>query len=504
MRFPKLQKLRTAVDVQTAFGGYRHNENTGDGEFYDCENISPEAFPLLSVRPPRAVWNAVRTDAQGNAVAIESMRFFAGEGVTAAANVSDKIVLCTDNSIIYDGAALEGVTLAQGVKNRAVIPFGRNFFVVPDAVYVTVSDTGASAAQVECPPLDYAVEHNNRIWGCRYGANADGDFVNELYACALGDPTEWQTFDGISTDSYCVSLGCSGPFTGACRLGGDVLFFKEDSIIRVSGDIPADFTVTAIPAEGAEQGAFRSVVNVNERVLYKSRSGVTAFDGALPWSVSDALGEARLTDVCAGTVEGRYYLAADDPDGKRNIYVYDTARGIWYKEDDARDTRFFVYRKHCLYAVCREARTHVGLTPMSVYRFYIHDARRAPDACTIFKNEAEPSATYTYLPEENVKWFAETGRLTAAGPQALLLRKLNIALKLEEGAKLRVELKCDSDEEWRNAFYCDSEFSGAFTLPVRLPRCDSFRLRLSGEGGCVIRSVARVYEKAGDVNLAGR
>ena len=77
-------------------------------------------------------------------------------------------------------------------------------------------------------------------------------------------------------------------------------------------------------------------------------------------------------------------------------------------------------------------------------------------------------------------------------------------MKLDDGSKLKVELKCDGEEEWRSAFYCDSEFSGAFTLPVRLPRCDSYRLRLSGEGGCVINAITKVYEKTSGVNLAGR
>ena len=505
MRFPKLKKLQTSVDIQTAFGGYRHTEDVPEGSFYDCENISSDSYPLLSTRSPRAVWAAVQTDSDGNTVDLEGVRWFEREGITAAANVSDKIVLCSSKGIVYDGDYFPGGTLSAGVTNRMIVPFGRNFVIAPDGIYVTVSGSGApAAAQTVCPRMDYAIEHNNRIWGCRYGDDGTGNFVNELYACALGDPTDWSCFDGISTDSYRVSLGCSGAFTGVCRLGGDVLFFKEDSVIRVSGDTPADFTVTVTPAEGVEAGAFRSVVNVNDRVFYKSRSGITAFDGVLPYCVSDALGERRFSDVCAGTAGGRYYFAGTDPEGVRKIFVYDTEHRIWYKEDDAKDTRFFIYRKHCLYSICRELAFHVGLIPMSAYRFYIHDCRFAPDACAIFTDEADPSRTYFYQQEPRVRWFAETGRLTVAGPQSLQLRKLNIALKLEEGAKLRVELKCDRDEEWRNAFFCDSEFSGAFTLPVRLPRCDSFRLRLSGEGGCVVHAISRVYEKTGGVNLAGR
>ena len=498
MRFPKLQKLRTVADVQTAFGGYRHTDNVTEGEFYDCENLSPDAFPLLRVRGPRAMWYAAETDGNGGAVSLESTRLFLGEGVTAAANVSDKLVLCTSGGIFYDGDYVADAPELEAGAERTIVPFGRNFFIVPDGIYVTVADDGTAAAeQVDCPRMDYAVERDNRVWGCRYGADGDGAFVNELYACALGDPTEWEAFDGIATDSYRVNLGCSGAFTGVCRLGGDVLFFKEDHIVRVSGETPSDFTVLTVPADGAEQGAFRSVVNVNERVFYKSRAGITVFDGVTPWCVSEALGERRFTDVCAGTVGGRYYFAGTDPSGQRKIYCYDPEKGLWYKEDDARNTRFFVYRKHCLYSVCHEARAGTGYLPVNLYRFYIHDARFAPDACTIFRDGSEPDHTYRYLPEEPVKWYAETGRLTARGPQSLLLRKLNIALRLDKGAKLRVELKCDGEEEWRNAFFCDSAVTGAFTLPVRLPRCGSYRLRLSGEGGCVIDSVARIYEKTG-------
>ena len=501
MRFPKLQKLRTVADVQTAFGGYRHTENVTEGEFYDCENLSPDAFPLLRVRSPRAVWHSVETDGEGNAVSMESVRLLPGEGVSAAANVSDRLVLCTTGGILYDGDYVADAPELEAGAERTIVPFGRNFFIVPDGIYVTVADDGtATATAVDCPRMDYAVEHNNRIWGCRFGTDGSGAFVNELYACKLGDPTAWEAFDGISTDSYRVSLGCSGVFTGICRLGGDVLFFKEDHIVRVSGDTPADFTVLTVPADGAEQGAFRSLVNVNERVYYKSRAGITAFDGVTPSCVSEALGERRFADVCAGTVDGRYYFAGTDPAGARKIYCYDPEKGLWYKEDDARGTRFFVYRKHCLYMVCREARAGTGFLPVNLYRFYIHDARRAPDACTIFRNESEPDHVCRYLPEDPVKWFAETGRLTARGPQSLLLRKLNIALRLEEGATFRVELKCDAQEEWQSVFFCDSAFTGAFTLPVRLPRCASYRLRLSGEGGCVIDSIARIYEKTGDVS----
>jgi uncharacterized protein YyaL (SSP411 family) len=119
----------------------------------------------------------------------------------------------------------------------------------------------------------------------------------------------------------------------------------------------------------------------------------------------------------------------------------------------------------------------------------------------------KPFFAATYLPKDNRN--RQIGLLREQTLHLLLcgeyyeemedvLRKLNISLRLEEGAKFRVELQCDAEETWRNAFTCDSALTGSFTLPVRLPRCSSYRLRLSGEGGCVIDSVARIYEKTGD------
>ena len=39
--------------VVSAFGGYNHNRVIGEGELFDGENLSSDAYPLLTARRPR-------------------------------------------------------------------------------------------------------------------------------------------------------------------------------------------------------------------------------------------------------------------------------------------------------------------------------------------------------------------------------------------------------------------------------------------------------------------
>ena len=104
----------------------------------------------------------------------------------------------------------------------------------------TTSDVSVTVSRT-MPLMDFVIENDNRLWGCRYGLNSDGQVVNELYACKLGDFKNWNCYMGISTDSYAVSLGSDGQFTGAITHAGYPIFFKENCMHKVYGQIPANF-----------------------------------------------------------------------------------------------------------------------------------------------------------------------------------------------------------------------------------------------------------------------
>ncbi len=179
------------------------------------------------------------------------------------------------------------------------------------------------------PVLDYVCVHENRLWGCHFGTQVNSfESVNEIYCSELGDFRKWGT--GTAADkAWTASVGAFGKWTGCISHRGYVLFFKEDKILRVSGTKPANFQYAEISANGLQAGCERSMAVIDEVLYYKSRNGVYAYDGALPERISDKLGAVQFArTAAAGGLYGKYFICLDGV-----LYVYDTANGLWHKED---------------------------------------------------------------------------------------------------------------------------------------------------------------------------
>ena len=101
--------------------------------------------------------------------------------------------------------------------------------------FLDEADTYKSNLRLErrMPILDFIIESNNRLWGCRYGEDIDGNIVNEIYASKLGDFKNWECFMQISKDSYTASCGTDGQFTGAITHLGYLLLLQV--IYRIQG-----------------------------------------------------------------------------------------------------------------------------------------------------------------------------------------------------------------------------------------------------------------------------
>lgn len=341
----------------------------------------------------------------------------------------------------------------------------------------------------EMPVLDLVTERDNRLWGCRYGDDGNGNFVNELYACAQGDPTGWDVFEGISTDSYRVSLGCPGRFTGACSLSGETLFFKEDRIVRVSGSTPSEFYVTSFPARGVEAGAADTLVILNEKAFYKSPSGITVYDGALPYRISDALGTLAFEGAAAGAENGKYYLKIRE-NGENALLVYDTKTGLWHREDDEENAEFFIPVSGRLFALCR------GENAYSVWTV----SPPRSDAYDLFRFTPPSSAEYTYIEEGPCEWFAVTGDLCAAYAGTRYIRSMSFRVSAEKDAVFGVSACCNNEPFFRELCTLNGVRPGLVTLRVNVPRCESFVLKLGGKGECTVHSVNIVTETASEVS----
>ena len=317
------------------------------------------------------------------------------------------------------------------------------------------------------PEMDFVLECNNRLWGCRYGLNSDDEFVNEIYAAAQGDFKSWYKFVGVSTDSYVASCGAAGPFTGAVNFNGRPLFFKENHYYLVSGDYPAEYGYSDGPIKGVQEGSGKSLVVLDRVAYYKGVDGVYAFDGYSATCISAALGDKKYRDAVAGSYGDKYYISMRGEDEQWHLFVYDTKKGLWHREDDLHIVQF-----------CSGGG-----------ELYMLDA----DGVVHTVNGSGESN------EIPVEWMAETGNLTTGIPYKKYLAKLNVRMKVHQGASVRIFIQYDESGKWEELFYMTATKQRSFTIPIRPKRCDHIKLKLTGVGDVEVYSIIKTLEKGSDL-----
>lgn len=322
------------------------------------------------------------------------------------------------------------------------------------------------------PAMDFIIESGNRLWGCHYGVAANGEVVNEIYASKLGDFKNWNCFMGISTDSYVASVGSDGVFTGAITHLGYPLFFKENYLHKVYGNYPANYQVQTNACRGVQRDSEKSLAIVNEVLYYKSRNAVCAYDGSLPTEISSALGDVSYFNAVAGSHGNKYYISMNDSaeaaNGKWSLFVYDTSKGVWHKEDDLHAKAFCSCRNELYFLSDGDTKIR-----------------------TIFGSETKD--------EEPVEWMAETGTLGIYTPDRKYVSRLNVRMSLDLGTRVYFYAQYDSSGEWEYLFTMTGTSLRSFAVPIRPKRCDHMKIRIVGKGDAKIYSIAKTIEQGSDI-----
>ena len=342
-----------------------------------------------------------------------------------------------------------------------------DWVLIPAMCRALDSQTAAVTVMRTIPEMDFVVEQGNRLWGCKYGI-VDGQAVNEVYACALGDFRNWNSFAGLSTDSYAAARGSDGAFTGAAACMGGVVFFKENCMERIYPAAGGGHQIVTVPCSGVRKGAERTVAVADGVVYYLGNDGVYAFDGSMPVCVSRALGDKRYTGGVAGGESGRYWLSAVDAAGETELLVYDTQKRLWHRQDDTAAVAF--------------ARWNGEMTVLC------SDGRLLDTSGTLGTAET------------GFSWSAESGDLGLYTPEHKYLSRLELRLKTAAGSTVKAYVCYDGDNVWEQVGGVSGEVGqtrGA-VLQVRPRRCGHLRLKLAGDGPCRVYSAAAVYEKGSD------
>lgn len=333
-------------------------------------------------------------------------------------------------------------------------------------VYVANSTTNVTVSRT-MPKMDFVFESKNRLWGCRYGLNNAEEFVNEIYSSKLGDFKNWNCFEGLSTDSFAASCGTEGNWTGAINYRGYPTFFKEHHIHTVYGSYPSQFQINNTYARGVQSGSSDSVAIVNEVLYYKSIDGVCAYSGGLPSDISSQLGGIMYKEAKGCSFRGKYYLCMKDTSNNPVLFVYDTTKGLWHKEDDLFVEQFCAVDDDIFYLL--------------------------PNGSTgaMFGTGGKDPAP--------VKWFAETGLFGLSLPDKKYVSRLNLRLSLSIGSWVTVFIQYDSNGIWNQLCRIQGINTKPFSIPIRPRRCDHFRLKLEGVGDVKVYSVSKTIEQGSDI-----
>lgn len=402
------------------------------------------------------------------------------ENIGAEYEVGDDVEIRLKNySFAQAQPSLFGLkTIVKRDKNYIIF---EGFLVGGSEGTINTQESPAINISRTMPNVDFVIESGNRLWGCRYGQNKDGKLVNEIYASKLGDFKNWKSFQGISTDSYAVSVGTDGAFTGAITYLGYPMFFKERHIHKVYGNMPSNYQMQVTECRGVQEGSSKSLAIVNELLYYKAQDGICVYDGSFPTKISEAFGNLTYKNAIAGVLGNKYYVSMQSIEKSRlmspvyELFVFDSSTKQWHKEDNIHITDFDTFNGNLYY----------------IEKYMDSEGNEHTRICTILCDGLEEV-------ERSVKWFAETGEIGLSNPDNKYIAKVNIRASLSYSSRVNVYIRYDSMGDWIFVGKLMGAILSTHNLPIIPKRCDHFQLKFEGNGDAKIYSICKTIEQGGE------
>ena len=345
-------------------------------------------------------------------------------------------------------------------ENGVLIRFSDYCFKMPegtDGQTVTKYQENAVTIKREVPELKVIFEHENRLWG------ANG---KEIFASKLGDPFNWNCFDGLSTDSFYLQTQEKGEITAGISFGYP-RFFREDSMTTVYGSMPSAFQTQVTELLGVKQGEQLSLERMGGILFWLSNKGIIMYDGDQTYLQDQVFGDWKLSKVISKADAAKCYVHADlgkHPlaEGERllALFCYDATKGIWTKEDDP-GIRSMTYMDGVIYAL-------------------------AGTRILMLDSEGELNGEYGAIES-----FAEFGDFSDGSPNRKAVSKVQLRLEIEEGAFVLVKIRYNSSGEWMTIKTIEAGNKRSVYIPVIPHRCDHYRIRIEGTGDWTLYSMAR-------------
>lgn len=318
----------------------------------------------------------------------------------------------------------------------------------------------------EIPDITFGVSYQNRIWGVA---------GHELRACRLGDPTNWDAYNGISTDAYAATIGSPGEITASCVFNNMPMFFKTNSVIKVSVSSVGAHSYREYDLNGVQKGSDKSLVRIDDSLYYNGVDGIYRYNGSVPIKISNDLDRVRILSACGGTLDKKYYISSND----KKIYVYDTQKNAWTVEDGNYVTEFVPYTNG----------KENGLIIVSSDGFFSINGKFP---------KGEWILPIGGIGINKFAWNLESGNIGYESPDHKYVSRVTFSLDLEVGTEIELYVQYDSDGNWEHIHNMTGKGVRNHTYPLLPRRCNYFRYKLVGNGDAKILSITKTIEQGSE------
>lgn len=306
------------------------------------------------------------------------------------------------------------------------------------------------SVRIPIPAMNWVCVHNNRLWG----TNPNGELI---YASKIGDAFNFNTFMGLTSDSWYSQVATKGDFIGIASYRSNVVAFKRDYVQHVYGDKPVNFQ---IPKQLSDCGCIdmRSVVEIGSVLYFMGYNGFYAYTGGQPELISDKLCK-KYKSAVAFSDGIKYMVSADTGEGECEFLVFDPRYNIWLKED--------------------------GLQVVSSLKW--HNGVYAATADSVYKfNDGA----------ENVEFSASSGWLFEDMTNQKGINELFIVADIKGKGRVDVYTKSENGglKLWGTI---NKPGYRTYHIPVKLIRDDCCKIILKGEGDVIIHRIERRVSTGG-------
>lgn len=369
------------------------------------------------------------------------------------------------DTVTIDAGNLNGTQYEQNdVSGEWVIQeIGSNYLII-NAVLNEVSYEFYDKFNITrlCPDMEFVCEADNRLWGCNSKAN-------EIYSCKLGDPTNWYAYEDISTDSYAVTVGSEGAFTGCFNYLSYILFFKEDYVHKIYGTKPQNYCLKTMKVDGIEAGAFDTCVLIENTLFYKGKHGIYVYNGGIPSKISEVLGETRYRGGHGAQYDGKYFISFEEC-----AFTYDVKYGIWHKEPSKSIISNIVNHYLDMYFITKEGSN-----------YYLN---------------RQDTFSEMNIEESDISWYGETGEIGLSLPNKKWISKLIIRASMSAGSYFCIKVQYDSFGEFQKVYESSGERRLETVEVAVIPqRCDHMKIRFEGIGVTRLYSITKVIEQGSEM-----